>query len=427
MRHALTSLALLLLLAAPTRAEDPHTEALLVEIRAGLAAAEAGDCARHAAAMRNALELEPHHPWVLQQLATAQARCGELEGALATVDRLHAQGVPFGAGEGFDAEAFGDAAAAVRDRALALREPVGEAEALELPGPVGFFAEGIAWDDRRGRFLLSGTWPRRIVAWAPGDSAATGLLDSGEGGYLAGLGLLYDRERDTLWAVSAAFPPMVAWDDSLEGRTWLHRIDPGRGEILGRWAAPEDGRAHSFNDLCLGPAGEVYVGDQGAHMVHVLRPGSDALEPALPPDSARGANGICWDPTRQKLFVAAYGRGLVVGDPATGEARRVVAGPRHALVGIDGLYARDGKLLAVQNWGGLDRVVELRLDEAGGELLELRVLLAHHPGMQEPTTAARRGDELVLLARSQLDLLAGRDSPPAEGRLPPLLLRLPLD
>ncbi|HEV2568296.1 hypothetical protein [Sphingomonas sp.] len=123
-------------------------------------------------------------------------------------------------------------------------------------------------------------------------------------------------------------------------------------------------------------------------------------------------NGIAYSGGR--LYVADQA-GLRTVDPATGASQEVSAAGT-SLVGIDGLIAHNGKLLAVQN--GTQPVRILRITPSPGGKARVDVLASGHPFLAGATTAAVRGDRLLVLTQTGIP----------NGSLPddPMLVEVPL-
>lgn len=124
-------------------------------------------------------------------------------------------------------------------------------------------------------------------------------------------------------------------------------------------------------------------------------------------------NGIVFSEGR--LYVADQA-GLSIVDPASGVSRELRV-ERTSLTGIDGLIAYKGKLLAVQN--GTQPVRVLRLTPKADARAEVEVLAAGHSFLAGATTAAVRGDRLLVLTQTGIP----------NGSLPddPMLVEVPLD
>jgi hypothetical protein len=97
--------------------------------------------------------------------------------------------------------------------------------------------------------------------------------------------------------------------------------------------------------------------------------------------------------------------GIVKMDLETGESRDVDPGPRSTLAGADGLYWRNGSMVAVQNGIGSPRIVYFKLSKDGNHVTQTTVLENRTQFTVLPTTGAVRGNDFYFIANSQIDNL----------------------
>ncbi len=125
-----------------------------------------------------------------------------------------------------------------------------------------------------------------------------------------------------------------------------------------------------------------------------------------------------------RIFVADYGRGVAIVDPAT---RRVswLEGPRDlAFMGIDGLNLTGQTLIALQNGTDPQRVIRMRLDPLLRRVTSWEVIERSGPPLAEPTHGVFAGPEFYYIGRSGWDEWGadGKRKPGVEPR-PSLILR----
>jgi hypothetical protein len=238
-----------------------------------------------------------------------------------------------------------------------------------------------------------------------------------------------DPRRGRLWV--ATWAPLL---DSarlavgLESDTRLLAFDLASGRRLLALSPRDTTRSHSFNDLVVTPAGDVYVTDNDEASVYRVRPEVDTLELVARPDRARftRANGIALSADGTRLYVA-FIEGIARIDPASGRARYVTVPPTVTTASVDGLYWHDGDLIAVQMTASVERVVRFVLDPSGWRVLRAQVLERAHPAFRYPTTGVIIGDSLYYVANPGWDRLADDGTVrPAATPSPTVILRLPL-
>lgn len=429
-RFAAAVLASLMVVACPSWVEAsgenpiPRIVSLYLE---GVAAGAEGDLAAYETAMRDALTLAPGHPALARHLARALAGQGKRDEALARLAGAAACGVDLG----IEADStflplhgdprFDDVVA----RLGAGRAAVGAPEEAFVVPERGLMAEGIAWEAATGAIFVGSVLERSIWRVDPDGNASRFADDEA---FLAVLGLRVDPPRGLLWVCSAAFPGMNGWSEEMAGSAALHAVDLADGRVVRTWRKDRRGEAeHNFNDVAVTTAGDVFITDAGTGAIYRLASPEDTLETFLPDGSILGANGIDATPDGDALLVSAYSLGIARVDAATRSVSLLAHPDTVATVGVDGLYVRGSALLVVQNYPGLDRVAELRLDETGTAVTGLRVLVAHSPLHDEPTTAAVLPDAVLYIGNSQLNKLGPRgEHPPKEDLEPTRILRVGL-
>ena len=181
--------------------------------------------------------------------------------------------------------------------------------------------------------------------------------------------------------------------------------------------------------MAVTPDGAAYVTDSQARAVYVARPGADRLEVFARLDASAFPNGIDLSEDGALLYVAVEG-GIRRIDVATAEVAPVAFADGIAPRGVDGLYVHRGGLVAVQPWEDGRFVERFVLDPAGSRVVASCPVLARHEALRQPTTGAVVGDDLFLVANSQLQAFRAireEGRTPAEGELqPPVVLRVPL-
>jgi len=113
-----------------------------------------------------------------------------------------------------------------------------------------------------------------------------------------------------------------------------------------------------------------------------------------------------WLRMTDHLYVAD-GVGVVKIDLADNSSRDVDPGPRNTMAGADGLYWRNGSLIAVQNGMGSPRVAAFKLSKDGNRVTQTTVLENRTQFTALPTTGAIRGNDFYFIANSQIDNLNG--------------------
>jgi len=364
-------------------------------------------------------------PRVLLLRAGAEARVGEPEAALRTLERYAALGLtadlaadsilaPVRALPGW---------AAVAARIARNAEPVRRFDTLVVLPSRDMLAEDIAYDPRSARLFVSSMRERMILA-VDRRGRVSEFVPSGRDGMWAAVDLGVDARRGLLWVSTDVIAFQVGYDSTEAGRAAMLAFDLRTGRLVRRIDAPRD-VAHFLGDLAVASTGEVYVSDNNTRAVYVVRPGADSLEVLVPPGVLTNPQGPALAPDGRRLFVADYIFGVASVDLATREVSWLPKSADAAVNGIDGLYVAGRSLIGVQNGTQPGRIVRLPVDEGFTRILGWESL-EQNPELGEPTHCAVAGDVLYCIANSGDERARGgevRDDPAAR---PPAIMRLRL-
>jgi len=210
-------------------------------------------------------------------------------------------------------------------------------------------------------------------------------------------GVRHDPQRKLVWACSNG-------PDDRQAKPQLLRIALEPLAVT-RFAVP-DARA-LCNDIALLPDGAVAISDseRGAVWQLTQRGQWRALAKA---GSFGYPNGLTYLAGPQQLVVADV-RGMWTIDLK--ELRLVGITEQLTFVGgVDGLYAVDGGLVAIQNGVRPHRVLRIALSPLAGQVKHVTVIESNLPELAAMTTAAVAGGEITVLAGSQLVQVVSSDS-----------------
>jgi sugar lactone lactonase YvrE len=387
---------LLVSVAATAPAQGPSATDYL---RNAVAAYRAKDYAGFLANLERADAIRPNDPRTLYNLACACALTGNGERAVALLDRLAAFGLYYPAGEDGDF-------AAIRETP-AFRAAVGRLEAnnTATANSATAFAlkdsslvvEGIAYDPKRATFYLSSVTDRKILAV---DERGERVFASEDAGLWSVFGMRVDTERRRLWVTTAALPQMRGYDERDAGRSAIVAFDLETGKVAARFEVPGGGAPHALGDLVVRGNGDVYATDSRTPAIYVVRAKASGLETLVAPGPFVSPQGLDFAGDGRTLFVADYALGLFAVDVESKAVRKLESAPNVAVTGIDGLYARDGSLVAIQNGVRPHRVVRLALDGATMRVTGSRPLEVNAASFDEPTLGVLVGADLYYVASS---------------------------
>ena len=390
-------------LARITRANDFYTTALAAQRRR--------DWRTYRADLVRAAALWPESVGLQVRLVGADNRVGDRAAALARLSRLAAQRLRVDlSNPEFTGLAALPAFAALRRRFAEVERPLGTARTAFVIPETDLIPEGIAHDPESGDFFVSSVRHRKIVRISA-DGKIRDFVAEGQDGLWAVLALRVDPIRRVLWATSSALREMADFEADQDGQTGLFKFDLATGKLLGSYLLIDPAEKHTFNDLTLDAAGNVYLSDPRARALYRLPVDRDRLEVLLPPGELVAPQGLALSADGRILYVADYAAGLFALDLTSRRLTRVGAPAEVPLAGIDGLVAVGGDLVAVQNGIEPHRVVRLRLGDRD-RIVGAEILAMNHPAFDEPTLGTVVDDAFYFVANSQW----GRINP--DGSLP---------
>ncbi|MBL9210052.1 MAG: hypothetical protein JNL92_06265 [Opitutaceae bacterium] len=378
-----------------------------------LAAYQRKDYATAQSAIEAALALRPDSPRYLRQLAALSALTGKASAAIAHLQRLAALGVTA------DVERDRDFASLqgtpefrrVVDALAANRQPQGTATVLaELPGRTGII-EGIAYRARTGEFFLGDVHHRCI--WRRDRAGRVDRFTVDDEGLFGIFGLALDETRGLLWAALSAVPEMEGFTAELDGQAALAAFSLATSELVHLVPVPDDGRAHGLGDLVVGPDGTVYATDSRAPVIWKLAPGAEEPQVLAQSPAFGSLQGLVLED--RILLVADHANGLFTVAVDSGRINALATPPATTLVGLDGLVAIPGGVVAVQNGVEPQRVLQLTLTPGFAAIERVRVLAAGQPHLTDLALITRVDELPTLISGAGWEGLEG-----ARTKTPPI-------
>ncbi len=185
-------------------------------------------------------------------------------------------------------------------------EPTAAPEQIVIQKP-GLYPEGIEWDEKRQRFLVSSAADGSITAVY--DDATLTTVDSGDG-LTSTLGTVIDEQRDRLLVTVADFAAVDDPNRPGEAKLAIFDLASGRRTHLVDLGGLLPNARHLANDVTVDPEGNAYVTDSFTPVIYKVtpdgRPSVMVTEPRLGSPKGLGLNGIAFDP-RGYLLAAVAG------------------------------------------------------------------------------------------------------------------------
>lgn len=290
-------------------------------------------------------------------------------------------------------------------------EPI-EASEVFASVPAEVHLVESVWSDSRSGSLFVSSVVSRGLRVRRGEGEWEAIAPAGAGSLS---GLAADAASGLLWVGSGVFDQTPEPASAFRG---LIAVDPATGREARRLAAPAGA---SPSDLAVAGNGTVYASDPVTGAVYVGRPGAEALEVLVPKGTFRSPQGLVpWD---VGLLVSDYAYGLAFVDKG-GKVWRVAAEGPMLLDGIDGMWRRGDRIVAVQNGARPMRIVELAMAPDGKRVSDLRVLERAHSGWTEPVGGNLSGEELIYVATGQWDRFGDGGAPTGDRPPEPTAIRV---
>jgi hypothetical protein len=215
------------------------------------------------------------------------------------------------------------------------------------------------------------------------------------------MALKIDSHRRVLWATEVALDGFAAAAKEDWGRSAILQYDLRSGKLLHRIEGPTQ---TALGDMTLAANGDPIVSDGEHGGVYRIRGGDQRIQridagdfvspqtPAVLPDGTH-------------LLVPDYVRGLGVLDLNTKHVDWIPMEGKHALSGIDGLYAVGNLLIATQNGTSPERVVLFTLDGSHTGIRAENVVERATSTLGDPTHGVVLGKFFYYIANSGWDVL----------------------
>lgn len=381
----------------------------------------------YASHLRAALELRPHHPTLMYNLAGAYALVGEQDKAFALLNRIAQMGLIYPADKDEDFARVRETAEfqAILEKFKQNRAHKGDSVTAFTLHEKGLIPESVAYDPLKRTFYISSVYRRKILSI---DASGT-VKDfaSQRDGLWSANGMKVDARRRFLWVCTAAHSQMMGAEEKENGSSGILKFDLSSGRLLKKYMLPVDSAKHALGDLAINGRGDVFATDSLKAAVYRIDHSKDQLELFITGNPFVSPQGLDFSPDQRHLFVADYVKGLFVIDLATKAVSAIAPAADTALLGIDGLYFYKQSLVAIQNGTNPHRVIRLFLGPGQREILKWDTLEVNNPLFDEPTLGVLVKNELYYVANSQWGTVNQKGELAPDDKLrEPVILKLKL-
>lgn len=216
----------------------------------------------------------------------------------------------------------------------------------------------------------------------------------GDFGPYAAIGMTVDNESGVLWTVGTWFFMAEGFNAEEPIASGLFGFDLETGALARQYLV--DVSVTGLNDVAVAPNGDVYV---SGSVLHVLKSGSDVLQPVATSPDPFGSNGLTLHPSGETLFVSSYPVGIGAINLATGALHYLEAPAERPLYGIDGLYWYEGGLVGIQNGIQPWRLLRMELNDEITRVTSVRVIEFANDALL-PMTGAIDGGQIHYVGRA---------------------------
>ena len=383
------------------------------------------DYANYVANLQKVLEAGTRHPVIYLSLAGGYAQLGNRPEALAWLDRYAALGIAAPIEDDADLQSLRSAPEfqAIRQRFRQNLRPTHHSKVGIQLTETRFIAEGVAFDPATGDFFVSSILQKKVVRVDRRGKIEDFIAGRKELGPV--LGISVDARNHSLWVSTSTISEIAA--DTAPVASGIYQYDLRDGALLAGYAFA-DSAPHQLGDVVPGPDGRAFTSDSTSGGSVYVTSSDGRLEEFAGSGLFRSPQGMCFSADGRTLFVADYVRGLFGIDVRSRQSFRLEPPPNTTLVGIDGLYAHAGALIATQNGVNPNRVLRIGLAPAGQDefqrrISDVRVLESNHPRFHEITLGVVARNALYYVANGQF---ASYLQDPQAVLEPPVILELPL-
>lgn len=419
---ATLSLAGVPLLAQP----DSQATAARGHYREAVAAARASAWTRAAQRAGEAATAWPTQVAYLSAAARWSARATDTTSALRWLERLANLGLSIAVDQDSALSVLSRSVPSLRNSLVKNGAPLLASRPIRTDLPSDFYPEGVDYDPRNTSFIVASV-RKRTLSWVTASGRARPFLPPGAKRLDAALAVRIDAARGRIWVTTRGLPAMEGFQasDTVVARVLVF---DRRGRLLAAATAPNDGAPHWFGDLAIAPDGTAYLSDSESPILFQasLRGSQLNLVPMVRHRLFRSLQGLAFDHSGKRLYLADYSHGLLRVTPTTGLVEYLEPPPGSTLLGIDGLAYTKHAIIAIQNGVAPARVIRIDLDHSGRPS---RVSTAdrHLPIADEPTIGTIANGQFVYVANSQWEKYDDAGRLKADVQLEkPVLLVLPL-
>ncbi|MEP6484478.1 MAG: hypothetical protein ABJB01_08505 [Rudaea sp.] len=258
--------------------------------------------------------------------------------------------------------------------------------------PTDFLPEGVEWDAKHSRFLISSIRQHRIASVDPSNGHATDFGDAPG----SVLGVHIDAKTNVVWAVWTQFGH--GFKDNKN--TGLSAWSTDDAHHIGDWPLPDKNPQVNLGDLVIVDAHTLVVSDSGTGAVWRFDMKSHTFTSIVAAGKFKSPQGMSLGRTSGTIYLADYSTGLWRIQLKSGAVTQLATPAGAELRGLDGLYRRGDQLIAIQNGTKTPRVLVITLDKSD-LIIDVRHWIDLTGAADEPSLGTFSNDTFWFVADGQ--------------------------
>ncbi len=340
--------------------------------------------------------LRPLHPTYTYNLASAYALNDNPEGALSALTQLVLMDctLAFETDEDFKSIQQDEGFRSVIKLKENQRKTIATSKSVVVLSENQLHPEGVTYLPKLNIWLASSIRKRKIVAFDRTTGQCTDWLKGNQ--MLSVLAMKPDLKEHYLWVATAAFPEMEQYTTAMKGKAEILKVSIATKQIMNRFTVA--GTA-VFGDLVVAKNGVVYVSDSVKPIIYKIE-NNQISEFISLENEGYNLQGLAFNDSQTKLFVADYLKGIVAINVQTKSKNWFVFPDTASPKGIDGLVFYKNTLIAIQNGVKPIRVSQFELNVMQQEISSFKILDSNRPEFNEPTLATVVEGQLYFFGNS---------------------------
>ncbi|PBI84990.1 hypothetical protein BSF41_39010 [Flavobacterium sp. ACN2] len=252
--------------------------------------------------------------------------------------------------------------------------------------------EGLLYLEKHKLWLSSSIRNKKVVSFEEKGNCSDWFTDC----LYSVFAIKTDSKEKYLWITCSAIPEMKGFSKELEGKSEILKIDIATRKLTKRYTIEGN---HVFGDLVVGKNNDVYISDSAEAIIYKIENESLVLWKDLQKE-AFNLQGITFNASESKLFIADYLKGVLVIDLKSKKGNWLEFPGYASQKGIDGLVSYNNSLIAVQNGVVPIRIVRYMLNESQTKIIDFRVLDHNRKVFDEPALATFVKNKIYFFANS---------------------------